>query len=280
MTADADPTGDAQSDRRAIWVGLRTLRQRPRYMGRTAGGEPVFDVRSVLLVLRPEAAQFNRLLQCSRCRTDVVGRRVFGPADLYQPPHPVICTKCVRTAPPLPPSTGQSRPAESSPRVPEPGRTKPAQAVAGTPAAGPAPVDEPRLVALEGRIDKLAAGLASVASTGQAQAKVIANSADARVPGVTELLHAQGEALAALSRAVADVRVEVGEWSQGILQAQRLLDARLSDLTRRLDRKDAAVDERIEELSAAAGAQASRLHLLQLQDAESMPRRSSRSEPA
>src|SRR4051812_717529 len=180
MTADADPLADVPpGDRRAVWVGLRTLRQRPRHVGQTAGGDPVFEVRSVLLVLRPEAAQFNRLLQCAKCGTEVIGRRVYTPADLDQPVSSVICKECVRKGtPPAPPPQPWVARVPRARRAPRPERTTRARppAVGGaTPAnaadagravaAGAGPENDARLAALETRIDDLVAGLAAVAAT-------------------------------------------------------------------------------------------------------------------
>ncbi|MDQ4069819.1 MAG: hypothetical protein M3203_10180, partial [Actinomycetota bacterium] len=59
--------------RRATWVGLRTLRQRPKMVGDARSGEPVFEVRSVRLVLREGASHFSRLTECSKCGREVPG---------------------------------------------------------------------------------------------------------------------------------------------------------------------------------------------------------------
>jgi len=85
-------------DRRATWVGLRTLRRRPTVVGRTNGGEPVFAINSVRLVLQGDATYFNRFDTCSRCGGDVPGALVTTPAQLSHPSHRVISSKCVRSA--------------------------------------------------------------------------------------------------------------------------------------------------------------------------------------
>src|SRR3954447_16389491 len=67
--------------KRAVWVGVRTLRQRPKVVGYTGAGECVFAVRSVRLVLRRDADHFNRLLACSECGTELLGGPVFTAAE-------------------------------------------------------------------------------------------------------------------------------------------------------------------------------------------------------
>ena len=81
--------------RRANWVGLRTLRQLPQVAGDTAGGEPVYEIQSVRLVLDGTAATFVRLVECSRCGRETPGEPVLTPADLDGPLRPVVCTDCV-----------------------------------------------------------------------------------------------------------------------------------------------------------------------------------------
>ena len=85
----------AQRQRRANWVALRTLHQLPKLVGQTKDGHPVYEVRSVRLVLRPEASRFKRLVECSKCGDEVAGSSVTGPDALDRVPSPVICRKCV-----------------------------------------------------------------------------------------------------------------------------------------------------------------------------------------
>lgn len=87
-----------RSNKRANWVGLRTLRQVPKIVGRTTTGDPVFEVRSARLVLLADAAHFNRLLACSACGRDVPGPSVLNPAELDQGAYSVICSHCAKTA--------------------------------------------------------------------------------------------------------------------------------------------------------------------------------------
>ena len=67
-------------------------------VGRTDAGETIYEVRSARLVLRDEAAHFNRLVRCSKCGREVPGRAVLGPVDLEQPPQAVLCSDCVEAA--------------------------------------------------------------------------------------------------------------------------------------------------------------------------------------
>jgi hypothetical protein len=77
---------------------LRTLRQIPKVVGQTDAGETIYEVRSARLVLRGDAAHFNRLVRCSKCGREVPGRAVLGPADLDQPAQAVVCNDCVEAA--------------------------------------------------------------------------------------------------------------------------------------------------------------------------------------
>ena len=91
---------------RANWVGLRTLRQIPKVVGQTEAGEVIYEVRSVRLLLRGDAAHFNRLVRCSKCGREVAGRAVLGPADLDQAPQPVVCNDCVEAVTAMSPRPG------------------------------------------------------------------------------------------------------------------------------------------------------------------------------
>ena len=67
-------------------------------VGQTDAGETIYEVRSARLVLRGDAAHFNRLVRCSKCGREVPGRAVLGPADLDHPPQAVVCKECVEAA--------------------------------------------------------------------------------------------------------------------------------------------------------------------------------------
>jgi hypothetical protein len=77
---------------------LRTLRQIPKVVGQTDAGETIYEARSARLVLRADAAHFNRLVRCTKCGREVPGRAVLGPADLDQPAQEVVCNDCVEAA--------------------------------------------------------------------------------------------------------------------------------------------------------------------------------------
>lgn len=77
-------------------MALRTLRLRPTPAGATEHGEPVFEIRSVRLVLREGAGHFKRLVACSKCGREIVGPPPLAPDDLERTPSPVICERCVK----------------------------------------------------------------------------------------------------------------------------------------------------------------------------------------
>jgi hypothetical protein len=99
---------------RANWLALRTLRQVPRMIGRTHAGVPIFEIRSVRLVLHDEALYFTRLVRCSRCGEEVNGTSVLTPADLDHGASAVMCKDCAGTAAPaaFPKSSSRVRDAD------------------------------------------------------------------------------------------------------------------------------------------------------------------------
>ena len=88
----------ASRQRRANWVALRTLRQLPKPAGETLAGDPIYEIRSVRLVLQGVGSNFLRLTNCSRCGRELAGAPVLTPADLDRPVQPMICTHCIRSA--------------------------------------------------------------------------------------------------------------------------------------------------------------------------------------
>ncbi|HUR23439.1 MAG TPA: hypothetical protein VMZ73_06165, partial [Acidimicrobiales bacterium] len=92
------PNQASSGQRRANWVALRTLRQLPKAVGETAGGEPIYEVRSVHLLLDSSAGNFVRLAECSRCGRQLAGAPVLTAADLDRPLRPMICSDCIRSA--------------------------------------------------------------------------------------------------------------------------------------------------------------------------------------
>ena len=104
-----EPPSDAAQQRRANWVGLRTLHQRPKLIDQTASGVPVYEVRSVRLVLLASSSHFSRLVECSRCGAEVPGGLILAAADLDRPSHSVICGDCVRSVDVASPSERPAR---------------------------------------------------------------------------------------------------------------------------------------------------------------------------
>src|SRR5688572_16111471 len=93
-----EESDQAAVDKRATWVALRTLRQRPKVVDHQKNGEPIYEIRSVRLVLRDNVDHFNRLAQCSKCGRELPGAPVLTQADLTRPSHSVLCKECVRKA--------------------------------------------------------------------------------------------------------------------------------------------------------------------------------------
>ena len=67
-------------------------------VGQTDAGETIYEARSARLVLRGDAAHFNRLVRCTKCGREVPGRAVLSPGDLDQPAQAVVCRDCVEAA--------------------------------------------------------------------------------------------------------------------------------------------------------------------------------------
>ncbi len=87
-------------------------------------------MRSARLVLRGDAAHFNRLVVCTKCGREVPGRAVLGPADLDHPAQAVVCNDCVDAA------------------------TEPAWSGPPAPPAEPVSVDEPALMDAQLEMDR------------------------------------------------------------------------------------------------------------------------------
>lgn len=197
-------------DRQAIWVALKTLRQRPAVVGRTDEGATVYEVRSVRLVLAPNAAHFKRLVLCAKCGRDVPGAPVLGAADLDRPPTSVFCDRCGRTADfrrREVPQEEEAPPSVASPVVTE----------AGTEAE--------RLAAVEAQLaEVLSRAPAPVENAGELQRLS---------EQVADLLRGQNAELAKVSASVAQVRAEMrelGESSRALARVQSDLDQRMVEL--------------------------------------------------
>jgi hypothetical protein len=268
----AEPSDEASPHRRATWVALRTLRQRPTVIGRTGDGETVFGIRSVRVVLRGDSPHFNRLAECSKCGRDVPGAPVLGPADLDQPSHPVICSNCVRSAP---------MPSWVPAPAPAPAVPPPVQVAAE-------PVHDGRLKALEAQLREVVTQLVAGADVQRSQgaaadatsaaltevraevremadgaaARAAATEAEVRrsVGSLTELVETQHRDMVALAGAVADTRsgVErVAESNRVLARVQHELHQRLLDTMARISAQPGAdqlaeVNERDNDAARAA----------------------------
>jgi two-component sensor histidine kinase len=204
---------DSSLSRRGAWIGLRTLRQRPKIVDHTSSGEPIFEVRSVRLLLQPDADHFNRLETCSKCGRNVAGGPVFDLGDLDRPSNPLICTTCVHAvAKPTLLRSGGRRPA------PEP------------PAAPGKPVDTPAAVSDSKAAGADRPGPAAVDDAALAAKGVVAQDDIRReLQTVTGLLEAQKRDLGALSDAVRKTRTELGsltESQERLTQSQQELHER------------------------------------------------------
>ena len=133
-------------------MALRTLRQVPKAVGETDAGDPIYEVRSVRLVLRGNAAHFNRMVACSRCGREVPGPPVMSATDLAQQPQAVICQRCVSTA--HSPIFGN----HSTP-TPPPAKDVRREAVRPPTSARRAAAEGDRLAALERRLAEMASVL-------------------------------------------------------------------------------------------------------------------------
>ena len=258
--------GRAEDHKRATWVALRTLRQRPRVVDQGTNGEPIYEVRSVRLILRDKADHFNRLAECSKCGREVPGAPVLSQSDLTRLSHSVICKECVRTATVSSPG-GDPVPGQNA----EPAVPRPAEAMSQPTREPVAPaVDDGRIAALEsqlGAILTLLTDLADVQRTESVQRReaddalqshfraallqglddvrpqvasspgVEPSSVDAleaRVrqsfAGVVELVQSQRSELGTLGAALAETRSELG----AVAQSNQRLTARLDDVASRL----------------------------------------------
>lgn len=230
---------DSSLSRRGAWIGLRTLRQRPKVVDHTATGEPIFEVRSVRLLLQPESDHFNRLETCSKCGRHVPGAPVRDLADLDRPSNPLICTSCVQ--------------AVAKPNQLRPGtrRVAPARGPApASPAVEPPAASEP---AVDSGAQAEPTGDRGTGGAGGTDA--VQDDIRTSLQTVTELLEGQRRELGALSAAVLETRAglaTVKESHQALAQSQEDLDRRVVGVAERASRPpgdgpagDPAVEEEL-----------------------------------
>ena len=233
-------------------MGLRTLRQRPKLVGATTDGEPVYEIRSVRVVLQGLSPHFNRLTPCARCGKDIPGAPVLTVADLERTLRPMICSDCVRgtgvssvwdTATARPPAEPEKADEEE-----EAPAAEPAEVPAAVPAEAPAAAarDDGRLESFERHLRTVTERVNALGQTLWAQRaeaderrseEEAARSAIARigeevaaVAGVGDRVDGQRAELAAVLSAVAELRSELQRLSDG----NRALVRSHQDLERRV----------------------------------------------
>lgn len=227
---------DHSLSRRGAWIGLRTLHQRPKVVDHTETGDPIFEVRSVRLVLRPEADHFNRLESCSKCGQKVPGAPIHELADLDRPSNPLVCTRCVRAVA----APTQLRP-DLRRAQPEP---------------PPAPLPAPEDVAPAPAADT---GPGEGTDAGEPAVRSVADDVQEQLGVLTEVLRAQQRELAASAAALAETRAElraVTDSHRELARTQHDADQRLVDMAERLSRQSPgagrteALERRMEEVVA------------------------------
>lgn len=231
----ADLSDREPADRRATWLGLRTLRRRPRLVGRTEEGRPIFEVASTRLIYDPEATNFRRLVQCSRCGRDAAGDRVITPADLTRGPGPILCDRCVQA--PTMPWKGESRRVRRAPAA----ERRPANA-----RREPSSDSDPSQPAIDAALSAVRDELTQLKERLQAEA-----TERSRADGVTriELQRAVERRLAGLTRntppALENLRDRVDQLTEYLAGLAGLVreDHQMREaLERRLDALEAAAD--------------------------------------
>jgi hypothetical protein len=243
-----DAKNDVAQQRRAGWVGLRTLRQRPKVVDHTADGDPVYEVRSVRLVLRPDAGHFNRLVECVKCGREVPGAAVLDVASLEHPVNAVICKTCVQTS-----AIGGSRPGENVvvADAPPGAAVKPPEATPPAP-AGP---DDGRLATLEAQLRAVVRQLRELADrdrapmvdSGQAEERIQAHVHEAVRAQLAAVRDTEGDPMAALAD---QVRRDLGAMAEALKVQRRDLStlvAMVDEARGEVER----VDRRVADLTVA-----------------------------
>jgi DNA repair exonuclease SbcCD ATPase subunit len=255
-----EPSNQTSLHRRANWVGLRTLRQRPKLTdATTADGDVIYEIRSTRLVLRGLSPHFDRLAPCARCGKELPAAPVLTVADLDRPLRAVICSDCVK-------GTGVStvwdqpagRPAEAGGEVAEPEVAvaevaTPAPAPAEAPAEPEPPQSEPQdgrrdvferhLRAVTERVNELGKALWALGQERDERRRED-EAARSALAGVGDQISAQRSELADVVSAVTELRSELH---------------RLSDASRDLVSAHQKLEQRLADASAGAEAQAAEL---------------------
>ena len=256
-----DESDQAAVDKRATWVALRTLRQRPKVVDHQKNGEPIYEIRSVRLVLRDNFDHFNRLAQCSKCGRELPGAPVLTQADLTRPSHSVLCKECVRKA------TDRSQRVAGARREVAPKPQAAESSESETPAVdAPAPreADDGRLALIESRLTDVLTQL-EVLADAQRQEGVERRQADDDVQGRLQEALVRGldgiradlvslnegdspdqqHGSAALTAALAETRAELQrlvESNRQLALGQQQADRRLEEVTKYLEAQPATSD--------------------------------------
>ncbi|MGH9265138.1 MAG: hypothetical protein ACRD1D_10650, partial [Acidimicrobiales bacterium] len=266
----SDLPGSPRRQNRANWIALRTLHQRPKVVGQTPAGDPIFEVRAARLVLPADSHHFSRLVACSKCGREVPGPAVLTPADLDHAPHQVICKDCVRAATAPMFDTAKALTVARDARVSDP----PAPNGLGNGhVVDRRPADDGRLTALEERINELKAALDR--QTQQMRAQLAGVDADVRrLSQAKEAIDGALERDAVLDRRVQNAQDQLSALASSLQRLaggqERLaaghdeLRAALADAATRRQHDVGAVDEtrrraddaaeRLERLQAALDA--------------------------
>jgi hypothetical protein len=245
-----EPSNQASVQRRANWVGVRTLRQRPKPAGTTADGEQVYEIRFVRLVLRGLSPHFNRLAPCARCGKEMAGAPVLSVADLERPLRPMICTDCVR-------DTGVSTVWDASPARP-PADVAEELALPADPDPVPpavAPRDDARLETFERHLRSVTTRVNELGQTLRAEraASDERRRAEEDVRASLARLREQVAATAGVGDRVDAQRAEVAAVVSAVSEIRSELH-RLSDANRELVRGLQALEQRLAEAPPPAPA--------------------------
>lgn len=200
-------------------------------VGETGTGEPVFEIRSVRLVLAGNGTHFTRVAACARCGRDLPGAAVLSPADLDLTPRPVICKDCVSTAGSLVFETDGRRPLAPAPPLPDASVEAP---VTAEPAAST--IENARLAALEQALADLSERFSSLITTGNGVVDELDSSRTAEE--VVRLILAGDE----LRRASHEVRERLGHVAERLTEESEWGRARVQDLQERMEGVNVAVE--------------------------------------